>query len=56
MLLCCASQVDKEQYNKILGYMQLGEKEGAKLEIGGKRFGNKVCGEQPEVCSSSSST
>lgn len=32
-------QVDEEQFNKILGYIESAQKEGAKLQAGGKRFG-----------------
>lgn len=35
-------QVDREQFERILGYIQLGQKEGAKPLCGGKRFGE--CG------------
>uniref|UniRef100_A0A8D1VFP4 Aldehyde dehydrogenase 1A1 n=1 Tax=Sus scrofa TaxID=9823 RepID=A0A8D1VFP4_PIG len=34
-------QVDKEQFERILGYIQLGQKEGAKLLCGGERFGER---------------
>lgn len=34
-------QVDSEQMNKILGYIESGKKEGAKLLTGGARAGNK---------------
>ncbi|XP_074059652.1 aldehyde dehydrogenase X, mitochondrial isoform X2 [Macrotis lagotis] len=34
-------QVDKEQFEKILSYIQVGQKEGAKLMCGGERFGEK---------------
>ncbi|XP_006863195.1 PREDICTED: aldehyde dehydrogenase X, mitochondrial isoform X2 [Chrysochloris asiatica] len=34
-------QVDKEQFERILGYIQLGQKEGAKLLCGGERFGEQ---------------
>lgn len=33
-------QVDEEQFNKILGYIESANKEGAKLQAGGKRFGS----------------
>lgn len=35
-------QIDRDQYEKILGYMNLGEREGATLAAGGKCIGNKV--------------
>ncbi|WP_254511770.1 aldehyde dehydrogenase family protein [Anatilimnocola floriformis] len=34
-------QVDKEQFDKILGYIDSGKQEGANLLSGGKRFGEK---------------
>ncbi|HZZ29498.1 MAG TPA: aldehyde dehydrogenase family protein [Pirellulales bacterium] len=34
-------QVNKEQFDKILGYIESGKKEGAKCVTGGERFGNK---------------
>lgn len=34
-------QVDKEQFEQILGYIQLGQKEGAKLLCGGEPFGEQ---------------
>jgi aldehyde dehydrogenase (NAD+) len=34
-------QVSQEQLDKILGYVDVGQKEGAKLLTGGKRVGNK---------------
>lgn len=33
--------MDKEQFERILGYIQLGQKEGAKLMCGGERFGDR---------------
>lgn len=33
-------QVDEESYNKILGYIESGKSQGAKLEVGGKKWGN----------------
>lgn len=44
-------QVDDEQFNKILGMIKDGQKEGAKLECGGGRFGNKGYFVQPTVFS-----
>ncbi|GAB6020801.1 hypothetical protein CHUAL_003459 [Chamberlinius hualienensis] len=32
-------QIDEEQFNKILGYIESGKKEGANLKTGGKRVG-----------------
>ncbi|KAB0368628.1 hypothetical protein FD755_019662 [Muntiacus reevesi] len=34
-------QVDREQFERVLGYIQLGQKEGAKLLCGGERFGEQ---------------
>ena len=34
-------QVDKEQFERILGYIRLGQKEGAKLLCGGERLGER---------------
>jgi aldehyde dehydrogenase (NAD+) len=34
-------QVDNEQFNKVLGYIESGKKEGAKLVCGGDRVGDK---------------
>lgn len=44
-------QVDKDQFDKVLGYIESGVKEGAKLEIGGKRHGDKGYFVQPTVFS-----
>jgi aldehyde dehydrogenase (NAD+) len=33
--------VDKEQFDKILGYIKSGKAEGAKLTTGGSRHGDK---------------
>lgn len=33
-------QVDDEMFNKVLNYIELGKKEGAKLQVGGNRIGN----------------
>ncbi|XP_018783508.1 PREDICTED: aldehyde dehydrogenase X, mitochondrial-like isoform X1 [Bactrocera latifrons] len=33
-------QIDEEMMNKILGYIEIGQKQGAKLQCGGKRVGN----------------
>jgi aldehyde dehydrogenase (NAD+) len=42
-------QVSQEQMDKILGYVDLGQKEGAKLVVGGQRFGSKGFFVQPTV-------
>jgi len=42
-------QVDKDQFNKILGYIETGKKEGAKLLTGGARVGNKGWFVEPTV-------
>ncbi|KAI9314092.1 aldehyde dehydrogenase domain-containing protein [Dichotomocladium elegans] len=34
-------QISKAQFDKILGYIELGQKEGATLYYGGKRYGDK---------------
>ncbi|KAG8512997.1 Retinal dehydrogenase 1, partial [Galemys pyrenaicus] len=44
-------QIDKEQYEKILGLIESGKKEGAKLECGGGPWGNKGYFIQPTVFS-----
>lgn len=42
-------QVDEDQFNKILGMIKVGEKEGAKLLCGGKRWGDKGWFIEPTV-------
>jgi len=42
-------QVDKEQFDKILGYIDQGKKSGAKLVAGGERHGNEGFFIQPTV-------
>lgn len=42
-------QVSQEQMDKILGYVDLGQKQGASLVTGGKRFGNKGFFVEPAV-------
>jgi aldehyde dehydrogenase (NAD+) len=42
-------QVSQEQLDKILGYLELGPKQGAKLVAGGKRHGNKGYYVEPTV-------
>lgn len=44
-------QIDDEQFNKILDLIESGKKEGASLECGGSRFGNKGYFVQPTVFS-----
>ena len=44
-------QVDNEQFEKILDLIESGKKEGAKLETGGKRFGDKGYFIEPTVFS-----
>ena len=42
-------QVSQEQLDKILGYVDLGQKQGAKLLVGGKRFGGQGFFVEPAV-------
>lgn len=42
-------QVDKDQMTKILGYIEAGQKDGAKLLTGGKRHGNKGYFVEPTI-------
>jgi aldehyde dehydrogenase (NAD+) len=42
-------QVSQEQMDKILGYVDKGTKQGAKVVVGGKRFGNKGYFVEPTV-------
>lgn len=44
-------QIDDEIYSKILGYIESGKQEGAKLESGGKRFSNQGFFIEPTVFS-----
>eukprot|EP00092_Neocalanus_flemingeri_P033850 GFUD01036811.1.p1 GENE.GFUD01036811.1~~GFUD01036811.1.p1 ORF type:complete len:491 (-),score=192.76 GFUD01036811.1:186-1658(-) len=44
-------QIDKKQFEKILGFIQSGIEEGAKLEAGGKRSGDKGFFIEPTVFS-----
>ena len=44
-------QINKTQFDKILGYIQAGEEDGAKLEAGGKRHGDLGYFVQPTVFS-----
>jgi aldehyde dehydrogenase (NAD+) len=42
-------QVSQEQMDKILGYVDVGQKQGAKLVTGGKRFGSKGFFVEPTI-------
>ncbi|KAI9301374.1 aldehyde dehydrogenase domain-containing protein [Cunninghamella echinulata] len=42
-------QINKAQFDKILDYIEIGKKEGAKLALGGKRIGNKGYFVEPTV-------
>lgn len=44
-------QVDKEQFDKITSYIDVGTKEGAKLECGGTRIGSRGFFVRPAVFS-----
>lgn len=44
-------QVDQEMFDKVLGYIEAGKKEGAKCETGGKRWGTKGYYIEPTVFS-----
>lgn len=44
-------QVDDEMFNKVLGYIESGKTDGAKLETGGKRVGTKGYFIEPTVFS-----
>ena len=44
-------QVDKIQFDKVMSYIDSGKKEGAKCEIGGKRWGEKGYYIEPTVFS-----
>jgi aldehyde dehydrogenase (NAD+) len=44
-------QVDKIQFDKILGYIEAGKQEGAKVELGGGRLGKKGFFIQPTIFS-----
>lgn len=44
-------QIDEEMMNKILGYIEIGQQQGAKLQCGGKRFGNVGYFVEPTVFS-----
>jgi aldehyde dehydrogenase (NAD+) len=42
-------QVSQEQLDKILGYVDLGQKQGARLIVGGQRFGGKGYFVEPSI-------
>lgn len=42
-------QVDKNQFDKVMGYIEMGKAEGAKLMTGGGRYGDKGYFIQPTV-------
>ncbi|XP_012941194.1 retinal dehydrogenase 2 [Aplysia californica] len=44
-------QIDSEQMNKILGLIEKGKEQGAKIEVGGQRWGDKGFYIQPTVFS-----
>jgi len=44
-------QIDQEMLTKVLGYIESGQKEGAKLQAGGKRIGNVGFFVEPTVFS-----
>lgn len=44
-------QIDDEMFNKVLNYIDIGQKEGAKLQCGGKRQGNTGYFIEPTVFS-----
>ena len=44
-------QVDQEQFDKVMGFIESGKKEGAKLECGGNRIGDKGYFIEPTVFS-----
>lgn len=44
-------QIDQEQFDKIMGLIESGKKEGATLECGGNRHGDKGYFIQPTVFS-----
>ncbi|KAL2209439.1 aldehyde dehydrogenase [Sarocladium strictum] len=44
-------QISQLQYDRIMGYIKAGKEEGAKLETGGERFGNKGYFIEPTVFS-----
>jgi acyl-CoA reductase-like NAD-dependent aldehyde dehydrogenase len=44
-------QIDQAQFDKVMGYIESGQSEGAKLVCGGKRVGNRGYFIQPTVFS-----
>ncbi|KAF6206116.1 hypothetical protein GE061_017341 [Apolygus lucorum] len=42
-------QIDQEQLDRIMGYIEVGKKEGANLAVGGKRVGNKGYFVEPTI-------
>jgi len=50
-MLASHAQVDEEQFKKIMSYIDQGKSEGAKLNCGGKRKGNKGFYVEPTVFS-----
>jgi aldehyde dehydrogenase (NAD+) len=44
-------QIDQDMFNKVLSYVDFGKRDGAKLETGGKRFGNEGYFVEPTVFS-----
>lgn len=44
-------QIDAESQQKILKYIELGNKQGAKLEFGGKKWGNEGFFVEPTIFS-----
>ena len=44
-------QINKEQFDKILGLIQSGKEQGAKVQCGGARFGDKGYFVKPTVFS-----
>ncbi|XP_063304893.1 retinaldehyde dehydrogenase 3 [Pelobates fuscus] len=45
------SQIDQEQFNKVMGFIQCGKEEGAKLECGGSAIGDRGLFIKPTVFS-----
>lgn len=45
------NQIDSDQFKKILGYIRAGVENGATLEAGGERFGDKGYFIKPTVFS-----
>lgn len=50
-VLFLGPQIDAESQQKILKYIELGNKQGAKLECGGKRVGNEGFFVEPTIFS-----